>query len=81
MPGLRQGAHTRYHLGRLLSFSPRRAHGTHAFFGLVPMRVETSDQAQFRIPAAILISFGLAFGALITLTLLPVILHHATRTS
>jgi multidrug efflux pump subunit AcrB len=45
------------------------------------MRVETSDQAQFRIPAAILISFGLAFGALITLTLLPVILHHATRTS
>jgi len=41
------------------------------FFGLVPLLLETSEQAQFLIPAAISISFGLAFGTLITLVLVP----------
>ncbi|MCP4350801.1 MAG: efflux RND transporter permease subunit, partial [Desulfobacterales bacterium] len=41
------------------------------FFGLVPLLLETSEQAQFLIPAAISISFGLIFGTLITLILIP----------
>jgi multidrug efflux pump subunit AcrB len=40
-------------------------------FGLLPLLLETSEQAQFLIPAAISISFGLAFGSLITLVLMP----------
>jgi multidrug efflux pump subunit AcrB len=39
--------------------------------GLLPLLLETSEQAQFLIPAAISISFGLAFGSLITLVLMP----------
>ncbi len=39
--------------------------------GLVPLLFETSEQAQFLIPAAISISFGIAFGTLITLTMIP----------
>jgi multidrug efflux pump subunit AcrB len=34
--------------------------------------LETSEQAQFLIPAAISISFGLAFGTLVTLIIIPV---------
>ena len=45
------------------------------FFGLAPLMLETSEQAQFLIPAAISIGFGLLFGTLITLTIVPVILH------
>jgi multidrug efflux pump subunit AcrB len=41
------------------------------FFGLVPLLLETSEQAQFLIPAAVSISFGLVFGTVITLVLLP----------
>ncbi len=40
-------------------------------FGLAPLMFETSEQAQFLIPAAISISFGIAFGTLITLTMIP----------
>lgn len=40
--------------------------------GLAPLMIETSEQAQFLIPAAISISFGLAFGTVITLTFIPV---------
>jgi multidrug efflux pump subunit AcrB len=39
--------------------------------GLSPLMFETSEQAQFLIPAAISISFGIAVGTLITLTLIP----------
>jgi multidrug efflux pump subunit AcrB len=45
------------------------------FFGLAPLMIETSEQAQFLIPAAISIGFGLLFGTLITLTIVPVMLH------
>jgi multidrug efflux pump subunit AcrB len=41
------------------------------FFGLLPLLLETSEQAQFLIPAAISISFGLVFGTLITLVFVP----------
>jgi multidrug efflux pump subunit AcrB len=45
------------------------------FFGLVPLLLETSEQAQFLIPAAVSISFGLMFGTVITLVLLPGLLQ------
>lgn len=44
------------------------------FFGLFPMMLETSEQAQFLIPMAVSISFGLMFGTFIVLGLLPVLL-------
>jgi multidrug efflux pump subunit AcrB len=48
------------------------------FFGLTPLLLETSEQAQFLIPAAISISFGLLSGTVVALLLVPgflVILH------
>ena len=45
------------------------------FFGLTPMMLETSEQAQFLIPMAVAISFGLMFGTLIVLILLPALLR------
>ncbi len=41
------------------------------FFGLVPMILETSIQAQFLIPMAISLGFGILFATLITLILIP----------
>ena len=41
------------------------------FFGLVPMILETSVQAQFLIPMAISLGFGILFATLITLILIP----------
>ena len=41
------------------------------FCGLTPLLLETSEQAQFLIPAAVSISFGLVFGTVITLVLVP----------
>ncbi len=45
------------------------------FLGLAPMMLETSEQAQFLIPMAVAISFGLIFGMLIVLIFLPVLLR------
>ncbi len=45
------------------------------FCGLMPLLLERSEQAQFLIPAAISISFGLVFGTLITLVLVPSLLE------
>ncbi|VAW32773.1 Acriflavin resistance protein, partial [hydrothermal vent metagenome] len=42
------------------------------FFGLVPMLMETSVQAQFLIPMAISLAFGIMFSTVITLLLVPV---------
>ncbi len=39
--------------------------------GLMPLLMERSEQAQFLIPAAVSISFGLMFGTMITLVLVP----------
>ncbi len=39
--------------------------------GLMPILLETSSQAQFVIPTAISISFGIIFATFITLFLIP----------
>jgi multidrug efflux pump subunit AcrB len=49
------------------------------FFGLMPLMLEGSEQAQFLIPAAISISFGLLFGTAITLVLVPGLLGLFSR--
>lgn len=41
------------------------------FFGLLPMLLETSVQAQFIIPMAISLAFGILFATVITLLLVP----------
>ena len=41
------------------------------FFGLAPMITETSTQAQFLIPMAISLAFGILFATGITLILIP----------
>ncbi len=41
------------------------------FFGLMPMMLETSVQAQFLIPMAISLAFGILFATSITLLLIP----------
>jgi multidrug efflux pump subunit AcrB len=42
--------------------------------GLLPLLFETSLQAQFLIPMAVSISFGLAFGTFLVLLLVPALL-------
>ncbi len=42
------------------------------FFGLVPLIFETSTQAQFLIPMAVSLGFGILFATLVTLVLVPV---------
>ncbi len=41
------------------------------FFGLAPMLAETSVQAQFMIPMAVSLGFGIIFATVITLVLIP----------
>ncbi len=41
------------------------------FFGLIPMVLETSMQAQIVIPMAVSVAFGILFATLITLVLVP----------
>jgi multidrug efflux pump subunit AcrB len=45
------------------------------FFGLGPMILETSTQAQFLIPMAISLAFGILFATAITLLLIPTIYY------
>jgi Cu/Ag efflux pump CusA len=42
--------------------------------GLTPLMMETSEQAQYLIPAAVSLAFGEIFATLITLILIPVLL-------
>ncbi len=42
--------------------------------GLAPLMLETSRQAQFLIPMAISIAYGMAFATILTLLILPIIL-------
>jgi multidrug efflux pump subunit AcrB len=42
------------------------------FFGLVPLIYETSTQAQFLIPMAVSLGFGILFATVVTLILIPV---------
>jgi multidrug efflux pump subunit AcrB len=48
---------------------------TTTFAGLAPMIFETAEQAQFLIPAAVSLGFGILFATLITLFLIPVFLR------
>ena len=43
------------------------------FAGLAPLLSETSTQAQFLIPAAVALGYGIMFATLITLILIPVL--------
>ena len=45
------------------------------FAGLVPLLGETSLQAQFLIPAAVSLGYGILFATLITLILIPALLR------
>lgn len=45
------------------------------YAGLSPLLRETSEQAQFLIPAAVSLAYGVLFGTLITLFLIPVLIH------
>ncbi|PSU33844.1 efflux RND transporter permease subunit [Photobacterium lutimaris] len=45
------------------------------FGGLVPMIMETSNQAQLMVPMAISLGFGILFATFITLVLLPCLYH------
>jgi len=45
------------------------------FFGLMPMILETSVQAQFLVPMAISLAFGILFATGITLLLIPALYH------
>jgi len=42
------------------------------FFGLLPLLTEKSSSAQFLVPMAISLGFGILFATLITLVLVPV---------
>jgi multidrug efflux pump subunit AcrB len=42
------------------------------FFGLLPLIFETSTQAQFLIPMAVSLGYGILFATLVTLVLIPV---------
>ena len=44
------------------------------FAGLIPLVLETSEQAQFLIPMAVSLAFGVLFATLITLIFIPVLL-------
>ncbi|MBN8414317.1 efflux RND transporter permease subunit [Halomonas litopenaei] len=48
------------------------------FAGLYPLLGETSHQAQFLIPAAVSLAYGILFATLITLILIPVLLSLQT---
>lgn len=41
------------------------------FLGLAPLLLETSTQAQFMIPMAVSLGFGILFGSLLSLILVP----------
>ena len=47
--------------------------------GLLPLLFETSLQAQFLIPMAVSIAFGLAFSTLLVLAVIPVLLSYLER--
>ena len=48
------------------------------FAGLYPLLSETSEQAQYLIPAAASMAYGLLFATLITLFLIPILLVVST---
>jgi len=59
--------------GGMRRFRPILLTSLTTFFGLTPMILETSVQAQFLIPMAISLGFGIMFATGITLLLIPVL--------
>ncbi len=59
--------------GGMRRFRPILLTSLTTFFGLAPMLTETSVQAQFLIPMAISLAFGILFATFITLLLVPVL--------
>jgi multidrug efflux pump subunit AcrB len=57
--------------GGIRRFRPILLTSLTTFFGLMPMILETSVQAQFLIPMAISLGFGIMFATGITLLLIP----------
>ena len=57
--------------GGMRRFRPILLTSLTTFFGLMPMILETSVQAQFLIPMAISLGFGILFATGITLLLIP----------
>lgn len=55
-------------------FRPVMLTSATTFAGLVPILSETSTQAQFLIPAAVSLAYGIVFATLITLILIPSII-------
>ena len=55
----------------MLRFRPILLTSMTTFAGLTPILLERSLQAQFLIPMAISLAFGILFGTLITLILVP----------
>ncbi|MCP4977314.1 MAG: efflux RND transporter permease subunit, partial [Maribacter sp.] len=47
--------------------------------GLAPLMLETSRQAQFLIPMAISIAYGIAFATVLTLIMLPIFLAFSNK--
>ncbi len=59
------------HMGGIARFRPILLTSVTTFVGLVPILLERSLQAQFLIPMATSLSFGVLFATLITLILVP----------
>ena len=57
--------------GAMNRFRPIVLTSLTTFFGLAPMMFETAMQARFLIPMAISLGFGILFGTVIILTILP----------
>ena len=57
--------------GGMRRFRPILLTSLTTFFGLGPIILETSTQAQFLIPMAISLAFGILFGTVIALVLVP----------
>lgn len=51
------------------------------FVGLIPLVLETSEQAQFLIPMAVSLAYGVLFATLITLIFIPVLLLLSSKMS
>jgi multidrug efflux pump subunit AcrB len=49
--------------------------------GLTPLMLETSEQAQYLIPAAISLAFGEIFATVITLIIIPILIAIANDVS
>ena len=57
--------------GAMKRFRPIVLTSLTTFFGLAPMMLETSLQARFIIPMAVSLGFGILFGTVIILTIVP----------